>query len=378
MIVIVAIALVAGVLIGGSGIGGVLPVPCLALAGIDGRKAGFGSVPGARVSHAGACRPPRPAGRARARPCWRHRGRAIRPHTGRAMVNGGFDIAALRADYGDVRAEAMSCRSAAALFDFSFMSRVRIEGPGANELIATFTPRRIDDLTPGRIRYALRVAADGRVLGDFTIWRLDAASFEIFSGSDDGLGHLQPPAGSIASVSDLSSETAILAVQGPASLRALSAAGSAAELRSLPYFVHVRTNIAGWPALSDASATPANAASKLSCRAPRVTWSGRRLPAMRVRRGSPPRTFCGSKRASSCSRTSCVFQYRLRSSSLAGSQPKRALHAGITRQNESSACACSASKLRAIASRCCGSRHATHAFRPRPAAFSQHQRAGAS
>ena len=56
------------------------------------------------------------------------------------MVNGGFDIRALRADYGDVRAEAMCCRSAAALFDFSFMSRIRIEGPGANELIATLTP----------------------------------------------------------------------------------------------------------------------------------------------------------------------------------------------------------------------------------------------
>jgi aminomethyltransferase len=160
------------------------------------------------------------------------------------MVNAGFDIRALRADYGDVRAEAMSCRSAAALFDFSFMSRIRIEGPGANELIATLTPRRIDDLTPGRIRYALRVAADGRVLGDLTIWRLDAASFEIFSGSEDGLGHLQPPAGSSASVRDLSSETAILAVQGPASLRALSAAAPATQLRSLPYFSHVQTNIA--------------------------------------------------------------------------------------------------------------------------------------
>src|SRR5262249_56005481 len=131
-----------------------------------------------------------------------------------------------------------------ALFDFSFMSRIRIEGPGANELIATLTPRPMDDLTPGRIRYALRVAADGRVLGDLTIWRLDAASFEIFSGSDDGLEHLQPPAGSSASVRDLSSETAILAVQGPASLRALSAAGPAAQLRSLPYFAHVPTNIA--------------------------------------------------------------------------------------------------------------------------------------
>jgi len=52
MIVIVAIALVAGVLIGGSGIGGVLPVPGPTSAGVDLHKAAFGSAAGARVAHA--------------------------------------------------------------------------------------------------------------------------------------------------------------------------------------------------------------------------------------------------------------------------------------------------------------------------------------
>ena len=70
-----------------------------------------------------------------------------------------FDVRALTRDFGDVRGEATSCRSAAALFDFSFMSRLRIEGPGACALIAKLTPRRIDDLAAGRIRYALRVDA---------------------------------------------------------------------------------------------------------------------------------------------------------------------------------------------------------------------------
>jgi glycine cleavage system aminomethyltransferase T len=98
------------------------------------------------------------------------------------MVSGGFDLRALRRDYGDVHAEASSCRSAAALFDFSFMSRIRVEGRAAAELIGALTPRRIDDLPSGRIRYALRVAADGRVLSDLTIWRLGAETFEIFDG----------------------------------------------------------------------------------------------------------------------------------------------------------------------------------------------------
>ena len=52
MIVIVAITLVPGVLIGRSGIGRVLPVPCLILAGVDVHKATFGSAAGARVAHA--------------------------------------------------------------------------------------------------------------------------------------------------------------------------------------------------------------------------------------------------------------------------------------------------------------------------------------
>jgi glycine cleavage system T protein (aminomethyltransferase) len=162
------------------------------------------------------------------------------------MVSGGFDLRALRRDYGDVHAEASSCRSAAALFDFSFMSRIRVEGRAAAELIGALTPRRIDDLPSGRIRYALRVAADGRVLGDLTIWRLGTETFEIFDGTGDAAAQLQlAAAASAATVRDFSSETAILVVQGPASLRALSRVTSAEQLRGLAYFAHAPAEIAG-------------------------------------------------------------------------------------------------------------------------------------
>src|SRR5712692_8783027 len=96
-----------------------------------------------------------------------------------------FDLRTLPRDYGDVRAEARSCRSAAALFDFSFMHRIGIRGPRAHALVQTLTPRQIDDLMPGHIRYALRVGAGGRVLSDVTIWRLDAETFEVFAGTGD-------------------------------------------------------------------------------------------------------------------------------------------------------------------------------------------------
>ena len=163
------------------------------------------------------------------------------------MVRAALDVRALTRDFGDVRGEAASCRSAAALFDFSFMSRLRIEGPGACALIAKLTPRRIDDLVAGRIRYALRLDAAGRVRGDLTIWRLDRERFEVFSGIGDELAELQAAPGSTASVHDLSTDTAILALQGPASLQALAAVSEVEPLRALPYFAHMGSSIAGVP-----------------------------------------------------------------------------------------------------------------------------------
>jgi glycine cleavage system aminomethyltransferase T len=163
------------------------------------------------------------------------------------MVKSGFDLGALTRDYGDVQAEAASCRSGAALFDFSFMSRVRIKGPGACALIAKLTPRRFDDLPAGRIRYALQINTAGHVVRDLTIWRLGEDCFEVFSGSDDEIAQLKAAEGPTVSVRDLSGETAILAVQGPESLRALCAAGVVEPPRALPYFAHMRASIAGLP-----------------------------------------------------------------------------------------------------------------------------------
>jgi aminomethyltransferase len=156
-----------------------------------------------------------------------------------------FDLRALRRDYGEIAAEASSCRSSAALFDFSFMRCIRVCGPEAVMVVQTLTPRRMDDLMTGRIRYALRIDAHGHVLDDVTIWRLDSETFEVFAATSDVLAQLHAAAAPTTLVRDLSEETAILAVQGPSSLRALASMGLAAQLRALPYFGHVQASIAG-------------------------------------------------------------------------------------------------------------------------------------
>jgi glycine cleavage system aminomethyltransferase T len=156
-----------------------------------------------------------------------------------------FDPRSLTRDYGDVRAEALSCRSAAALFDFSFMRRTRVRGANAQALVQSLTPRPLGDLSPGRLRYALRVDADGHVLSDLTIWRLDGSTFEVFAGTREAFAHLAPRADATTDVSDLSEETAIFAVQGPSSLRVLAGVASIGWLRAVPYFGHAQETIAG-------------------------------------------------------------------------------------------------------------------------------------
>ncbi len=157
----------------------------------------------------------------------------------------GFDLRTLPRDYGDLRAEARTCRSAAALFDFSFMHRIRIRGSEVHALVQTLTPRRIDDLAPGRIRYALRIGAGGQVLGDLTIWRLDSSTFEVFAGTAEPFAYLKAAASATTSVCDLSRETAVFAVQGPSSLRALAGVTATAQLRALPYFGHAQESVDG-------------------------------------------------------------------------------------------------------------------------------------
>lgn len=168
-------------------------------------------------------------------------------------------LGALIRDYGDCAGEAAACRTDAALFDFSFMHRVRVAGPLAARLVQSLTPRPIADLAPGRIRYALHVDAAGHARGDLTIWRIDATAFDVFSGRADEIALLRAADSAAAAVTDLTGETATLAVQGPRSLACLSGLAPLEKLRDLAYFAHAATTVAGLP-----------------CRAGRLGYTGER------------------------------------------------------------------------------------------------------
>ena len=154
-----------------------------------------------------------------------------------------FDPSTLRRDYGDPELEAYVCRADCALFDYSFIARARLDGPGALDAIGQLTRRPLTGLLPGQIRYALRADSNGHLLSDLTVWRHGKACYEVMSGRSEDISDLVFIARPDCDVEDLSAGTSIIAVQGPGSLRALAGLTDVGAIAKLGYFTFVPIRI---------------------------------------------------------------------------------------------------------------------------------------
>jgi glycine cleavage system aminomethyltransferase T len=160
-----------------------------------------------------------------------------------------FDPSTLRRDYGDPEREADACRTDCALFDFSFVHRARLEGPGALDAVAQLTPRPLTGLTTGQIRYALRADSNGRLLSDLTLWKHGEVRYDVMSGRSEDIADLIRAARPGCEVEDLSARTSIIALQGPHSLQALAGLTDTDALARLGYFAFAPLAIADVPCL---------------------------------------------------------------------------------------------------------------------------------
>jgi glycine cleavage system aminomethyltransferase T len=160
-----------------------------------------------------------------------------------------LSIADLVRDYGDPLAEALRCRRDCALFDFSFVYRVRVTGRQVIPRIEQFQPRIVSDMSIGQIRYSVSNDGQGRVRSDLTLWRCGEDVFEIMSGRKEDISELRALADEGFAVDDLSETTAILAVQGPNTLAQLARLMDVEPLRKLPYFAFTQAEICAIPCL---------------------------------------------------------------------------------------------------------------------------------
>ncbi|MPZ57661.1 MAG: hypothetical protein GEU91_14405 [Rhizobiales bacterium] len=215
-----------------------------------------------------------------------------------------FDLSTLRRDYGEPELEAYACRTNCALFDYSFIGRARLDGPGALDAVRQLTRRPLTGLLPGQIRYALRADSNGHLLSDLTVWRHGKTRYEVMSGRSDDISDLVVAAWPGCEAEDLSARTSIIAVQGPGSLHALAGLTDAGATAKLDYFTFMPIRICNVHCLVGRLGYTASLASKLCCHALRhrnsgTCWRGGRDPP-----ALPRPTCCGSRRASCCLRMS--------------------------------------------------------------------------
>lgn len=126
--------------------------------------------------------------------------------------------------YQGIVAEHTATRTGVGVFDISHMGRLRFDGPRADQLLDHLLTRRVLDMQPGQVRYALVCNEEGGILDDVLVSCLESPSGKIYfllvvnaSNKDKIVRWLTPHLADFPDVEfhDVTDTTAMIAVQGP-------------------------------------------------------------------------------------------------------------------------------------------------------------------
>jgi aminomethyltransferase len=153
--------------------------------------------------------------------------------------------------YAGVMEEHRAVREVAGLFDVSHMGEIRISGPDAESFVQSATPNDVTNLTPGRVHYSALLTEQGTYIDDLLVYRLAASEFLLVVNAanvDSDLRHLGSLQRGDVEIRDVSSEYALLALQGPRALEILAPLADR-SLADIGYYRFVRGKVAGCEAL---------------------------------------------------------------------------------------------------------------------------------
>jgi len=135
-------------------------------------------------------------------------------------------------------AEHHAVRQAAGIFDISHMAEFTVRGADAAGYLDYALAGRLSAMTVGKAKYSLLLAEDGGIVDDVIVYRLADADFLIISnaGNRDAVREaLQARTEAFdATVTDVSDDYALIAVQGPAAEAILAAVRGIDEV-SIPW-----------------------------------------------------------------------------------------------------------------------------------------------
>jgi aminomethyltransferase len=146
--------------------------------------------------------------------------------------------------YNSIVAEHLATRERASIFDVSHMGRLRFDGPDSGRFLDRLLTRRVLDLRPGRIRYALVANTEGGILDDVLVYHQQTPSgtgyhmLVVNAGNRTKIvqwiqAQLQPE--DEVMMSDRTEETAMLAIQGPRAIELVDPLLDA-DVQSMAYY----------------------------------------------------------------------------------------------------------------------------------------------
>ena len=122
--------------------------------------------------------------------------------------------------YTGILDEARAVRSRAGIFDVSHMGRVEIGGPGADDFLGRVFSSDTSALRVGRARYGVICNQEGGIIDDCIVYRLEAQRFLLVPNASNAAAVLAwlsrwAPSSEAARIDDVTSELAMIALQGP-------------------------------------------------------------------------------------------------------------------------------------------------------------------
>ncbi|GLY15573.1 glycine cleavage system aminomethyltransferase GcvT [Kineosporia rhizophila] len=155
--------------------------------------------------------------------------------------------------YSSELAEHEAVRTTAGLFDLSHMGEIRLQGPEAGAALDHALVGKLSAIAPGRAKYSLLCDENGGILDDLVTYRLADDEFLVIANASNTATVLEAlttrVGGFDTRITDETEQTALIAVQGPASqaiVQALVATDAEREaVAALRYYACMPAQLAG-------------------------------------------------------------------------------------------------------------------------------------
>ena len=160
---------------------------------------------------------------------------------------GGWDMPL---KYGSELDEHKAVRTDAGIFDLSHMGEVRVSGPQAADALDHALISRLSAVSVGKAKYSMMCTDDGTIIDDLITYRLGDDEFLVIPNAGNAptvATELISRAESFdCTVADESSETSLIAVQGPNAEQVSSLPGAdVRNLAEVKYYAFFRGTVAG-------------------------------------------------------------------------------------------------------------------------------------